>query len=648
VRRLFTSWPALTGLVIVLVLGAAAILNQFQGQMLSRSDQGEIRSALILTGVVVRRNLDGADFGRPALSPAQRRVMGGDVAELLLQNQLVGLAVWELDGHLLYAAGNLLGTGATLPARDLQQAKGQQPWITVTSMVGQPTTFVHEIFIPYDSGHGTVADGVVEVLIPESNIAGEIDRSMVELSAIAGLLLLVFVVALVAFRRRLLAGEFKALHDSLTGLPNRAALRRATDLAIADAQDEDGRHAALLVLDLDGFKAVNDTLGHPAGDSLLVQVAASLSSYVRPSDLVARLGGDEFAILVTDLPDKARAEAVAVNLLARLSADAYSVNSIELSVDASIGVAILPDHGRDVDLLLQRADVAMYQAKRSNAGVMVYDEASDPHDVTQLGLLVELRRAIEQDELTLHFQPKTDLRTGDLEGVEALVRWQHPTRGLLPPGAFIPLAESTGLMQPLTEWVLRHAIAEAARWHDSGLMIAVAVNVSPRSLLDRDLPRTMLRLFADAGLPAHLLELEITETAIMTDPTRANLLLRELQAMGVRVAIDDFGVGYTSLAYLKSLPVHTLKIDRCFVAEMLHSEKDLAIVESVINLGHKLGLTVLAEGIETEEVLDRLKRLRCDQGQGFHLGRPMPTEQLDEWITARLLQRRAVSTPSRA
>lgn len=269
--------------------------------------------------------------------------------------------------------------------------------------------------------------------------------------------------------------------------------------------------------------------------------------------------------------------------------------------------------------------------------IAVYDAANDPYDVSQLGLLVELRRAIEQDELTLHYQPKIDLVTGDLQGVEALVRWAHPTRGLIPPGDFIPLAENTALMQPLSEWVLRHAIAQAAQWRDAGLMIAVAVNISPRSLLDRDLPVTVLRLLADASLPAHLLELEITETAIMTDPTRATQVLRRLQAMGVRVALDDFGVGYTSLAYLKPLPVNTLKIERCFIAEILHSGKDQAIAEAVIGLGHKLSLTVLAEGIESEAVLDRLKSLNCDEGQGYHLGRPMPPEQLNSWVRNHVL-----------
>jgi diguanylate cyclase (GGDEF)-like protein len=426
------------------------------------------------------------------------------------------------------------------------------------------------------------------------------------------------------------------MHDSLSGLANRAALRRETERALAEAGTGPGRVAALLVLDLDGFKAVNDTLGHPAGDALLVQVARSLAASVRPGDVVARLGGDEFAVLLTALPDRARAEVAAGQVLSRLRADSFQVDGIDLSVDASIGIAILVEHGDTVDLLLQRGDVAMYQAKRANAGVAIYDPVKDPHDVSQLGLLVELRRAIANDELVLHFQPKLGLSTGDLHGVEALVRWQHPTRGLLGPMEFIPLAENTGLMGPLTDWVLRHAIAQAARWRDSGLMIPVAVNIGRRSLIDQDLPVAVLTLLADGGLPAHLLELEITETAIMTDPVRVSRVLRHLQAMGVRVAIDDFGVGYTSLAHLKSLPVDVLKIDRHFISEMLHSEKDQAIVESVISLGHRLGFTVLAEGVENQAVADRLTSLGCDEGQGYHLGRPMPCDRLDDWLNKRL------------
>jgi diguanylate cyclase (GGDEF)-like protein len=574
VRRLLTSWFALTGLLVVLGLGAGLVVLHLQQQVSDRAQQSAVETARVVSALVVHRNVDEADFVRSDLAPAEHRDMDADVSELIRQNRLVGLEVWGLDGRLLYGDPKHPAAERNLPADELAQSKLGKPWVTVASGGRGTGIQTLEVFLPFDADHDGGTDGTVEVLIPENKIADQIRRSTRELYSIAALLLVALIGVLFTLRRRLLLREYEALHDPLTGLRNRAALRHETELAIADARAIHSRYAALLVLDLDGFKAVNDTLGHPAGDALLIQVARSLRASVRPSDVVARLGGDEFAILLNHLPDAARAEAIAVHLLDQLRADSYQVQGIALSVDASIGIALIPEHGRDAHLLLQRADVAMYQAKRANAGVAVYDESKDPHDVTQLGLLVELRRAIEQDELTLHYQPKLDLVTGDLQGVEALVLWEHPTRGLLPPGEFIPLAENTGLMQPLTEWVLRRAIAQAAEWRDAGLMIPVAVNVSPRSLLDRDLPAMVLRILADATLPAHLLELEITETAIMTDPIRAAQVLRHLQAMGVRVAIDDFGVGYTSLAYLESLPVSTLKIDRSFVGEMLHSDKD--------------------------------------------------------------------------
>jgi EAL domain-containing protein (putative c-di-GMP-specific phosphodiesterase class I) len=275
----------------------------------------------------------------------------------------------------------------------------------------------------------------------------------------------------------------------------------------------------------------------------------------------------------------------------------------------------------------------MYQAKRTGTGVATYDEATDPHDIDELTLLGQLRRAIEADELVLYYQPQADIASRTVSGVEALVRWQHPTRDLLAPGAFIPLAESTGLLGPLTDWVLERAIKDAAHWHRGGLTLSVAVNVSPRSLLDGTLPGTILKLLAVSGLPAQLLEIEITETAIMTDPVKATTVLGQLRAMGLRISIDDFGSGFTSLSSLKTLPVDTLKIDQSFITNMPQDEQDRAVAQSIIDLGHRLGLSVLAEGIETEETWSQLARLGCDQGQGYLLARPMPAELIEGWVT---------------
>jgi diguanylate cyclase (GGDEF)-like protein len=578
--------------------------------------------------------VDAADFSKGVLTAAERSDMDADVAELFHQDRLVGLEVWRADGKLLYADKRHPGQEIRLPAAEQARWRQDKPWVDVSPPSDRGVRTL-DVFLPYDAGKDGIHDGVVEVLLPELQFANAVSRTTRQLNALAFVILLTAIGSLALWRRRLFMREHEALHDPLTGLLNRSAMRERIRKLVPAPQTTDGRRAAMMVLDLDGFKAVNDTLGHPAGDMLLTQVADRLRASIRPIDVVARLGGDEFAVLLTQLPDAAKAGEIATQLLDRLRTGFYTVHGIELTVDASLGIALIPEHGDDADLLLQRADVAMYQAKSSRAGIVVYDEATDLHDVAELGLLAELRRAIEADELVLHYQPKARLATGDIVGVEALVRWQHPVRGLLGPDAFIPMAENTGLMAPLTEWVLRRAMEQAARWRDRGLTLPVAVNVSPRSLLEGDLPGTLLRLLANAGLSSDLLEIEITETAIMADPDGAVRALRQLQAMGVRVSIDDFGTGYTSLSYLKALPVHTLKIDKAFVADILENHKDQAIAESIIALGHKLGLSVIAEGIENDDVWQRLISLNCDEGQGYHLARPMPSADLKRWMAAR-------------
>jgi diguanylate cyclase (GGDEF)-like protein len=634
VKRVLTSWVTLA-LVLLLVCSAAGLaLRGLQRQVENRAQRGAIDTAEIVATLVAHRNVDAADFKKGVLTATERGDMDADVAELFQQGHLVGLEVWRGDGELLYADKRHPEKEVRLPAAELARWRQDKPWVLV-SPLSQRGVRTLDVFVPYDAGKDGIHDGVVEVLLPELPIADAVSRTTRELNAFAFVIVLTLIGSLGFWRRRLFAREREALRDPLTGLLNRFAMRERIRHLEPAPQATKGRWAAAMVLDLDGFKAVNDTLGHPAGDMLLIQVADRLRSSVRPIDVIARLGGDEFAVLLTQLPDAAKAGEIAQQLLDRIRSGLYTVHGIELTVDASVGIALIPEHGEDADLLLQRADVAMYQAKSSRAGIVVYDEATDLHDVAELGLLAELRRAIEADELVLHYQPKARLQTGEIVGVEALIRWQHPVRGLLGPDAFIPLAENTGLMAPLTEWVLRKAIEQAARWRDRGLTLPVAVNVSPRSLLEGDLPGALLRLLADTGLPADLLEIEITETAIMADPDGAVQLLRRLQAMGIRVSIDDFGTGYTSLSYLKALPVHTLKIDRVFVADILENHKDQAIAESIIALGHKLGLSVIAEGIEDDDVWQRLISLNCDEGQGYHLARPMPSADLLRWMTAR-------------
>jgi diguanylate cyclase (GGDEF)-like protein/PAS domain S-box-containing protein len=425
-----------------------------------------------------------------------------------------------------------------------------------------------------------------------------------------------------------------SLHDSLTGLPNRASFRDQVERAIGTA-DSTVTELAVLLMDLDRFKEINDTLGHHYGDLLLIELARRLTSVMRKTDAVARLGGDEFGVLVTNLSESPSVlEHVIERILAALE-QPFLVDGLPLHVEASIGVARYPSHGGDVDLLLQRADVAMYVAKDSGAPHAVYTAELDHHDTASLTLLSELPRAIRDRELLLHYQPKVDVRTGELAGVEALTRWRHPSRGMIPPGDFISAAEKTGLMQPLTLYVLDEALGQLARWRKEGHEITIAVNLSMRNLIDPRLAEQVADALDSYELPGECLTLEITESAIISDPAAATEVIRRLKLLGVGISIDDFGTGYTSLAYLARLPITQLKIDRSFVIDMNRNTDDAAIVRSIITLGHDLGLEVVAEGVETEGARNQLARLGCDTIQGYWLSRPLPPDELRAWLVDR-------------
>jgi diguanylate cyclase (GGDEF)-like protein len=424
--------------------------------------------------------------------------------------------------------------------------------------------------------------------------------------------------------------QHQALHDGLTGLPNRTLLRDRTGQAIRLA-DRELVPAALLLIDLDRFKEVNDTLGHRYGDELLVQVGERLRAGLRKVDTVARLGGDEFAVLLPKIAHRQGAVEVARKLQSAL-AEPFTLEGLALDVEASIGVALYPDHANNPDELLQRADIAMFAAKDTHAEFVVFDPKLDQHSPRRLALLGELRRAIEDEQLLLHYQPKVDARSGQVLGVEALVRWQHPEHGLVPPGEFIPLAERTGLIGPLTHYVLNRALWQCRQWLEQDHELSVAVNVSARRLLDLSFPDEVAGLLTTWEVPARLLVVEITESTIMADPAHALQILGRLHEMGVQLSIDDFGTGYTSMAYLKTLPVHELKVDRSFVSQMTSSSSDAVIVRSTVELGRNLGLRVVAEGVEDSLTLQNLEALGCDAIQGFHISRPMPPEDLINWM----------------
>jgi diguanylate cyclase (GGDEF)-like protein len=456
----------------------------------------------------------------------------------------------------------------------------------------------------------------------------------------AALLLLVGLYLVV--RSNLRAVKRQGLHDALTGLPNRLLFADRAAHALA-AASRTGAQPTVMMLDLDRFKEVNDTLGHHAGDVLLVQVAARLGKVMRPSDTVARFGGDEFAVLLPEVGPVA-ATGVAERMLKALE-DPFNLDGVAVSVEASMGIASasgadqLAGQGsasEQVAELLRQADIAMYQAKTDRCGYTQFTADSDDGATTHLAVLGELRAALERDELVMHYQPKTSVVTGELVGVEALVRWQHPTRGLLGPDEFIDLAEGTTLIHRLTTVVIEKALTLTRTWLDQGVRLPVAVNVSARTLLDRGFPAAVADQLDRAGVPAKLLCIEITESTIMADPERAIGILRELRAMGVRLSVDDFGTGYSSMSYLKILPVDELKVDRSFVRDMTREVNDTILVQSAIDLGHNLGLAVVAEGVEDADTLGALKTLGADIIQGYLLGRPMPEDLLRQWLTDRL------------
>jgi diguanylate cyclase (GGDEF)-like protein/PAS domain S-box-containing protein len=423
-------------------------------------------------------------------------------------------------------------------------------------------------------------------------------------------------------KAQLAALEHQALHDVLTDLPNRVLLLDRLEQAILASQRL-GTSLALLIMDLDRFKEVNDTFGHHIGDQLLMQVGPRLRKQIRVSDTIARLGGDEFAILLPSIPDVDAAVTTGRKLLRGLESP-FLVDEHAFEIGASLGIALAPAHGSDAATLLRRADVAMYIAKQSNSGFAVYSAEQDRNTPTRLAMMSELRHAIDYGQLVLHYQPEVDLRSGAFTRLEALVRWVHPVHGLLPPDEFIPLAERTGLIGPLTSWVLNEALSRCRSWTDQGLSLGVAVNLSGRLLQDPGLVELVAEALHRWRLDPACLTLELTESSIMSDPDQAMNVLERFRALTVRLSIDDFGTGYSSLSHLRLLPVDEIKIDKSFVLGMLRNPADDAIVHSTIQLCHNLGRRVVAEGVEDLETCDRLRELECDFVQGFFLARPMP------------------------
>ncbi len=509
-------------------------------------------------------------------------------------------------------------------AKENERAAEQNtPWQILIPYAWIPTLGVLLLFIWRRGGHSSLVMGVVVGALVLLGLM--LVRQLVAMRELHTLY--VNNDALASTNMQL---EIQATHDELTGLPNRSFLQRRLEQEAHIAR-ESNIPAALLLLDLDRFKEVNDTLGHTVGDLLLQKIGQRLQNQLRPTDLIARLGGDEFAI-VLPATDAAGAIYAARTLLGALDAPTL-VDDHAFSIGGSIGIALTPEHGDDVTTLLRCADVAMYVAKRSQSGLAEYTPEVDKHSPRKLALMSELRQAIADDGLLIHYQPKVSFSLGRMVGVEALVRWPHPVHGLIPPDDFIPLAERTGLIGPLTRWVLERAVHQCRDWEQVGLHMNVAVNLSTHTLYDPQLLSTVTDLLQKYEVAPSQLTLEITESMLMEEPERAHVVLADLRALGLSISIDDFGTGYSSLVYLKRLTIDEVKIDKAFVFGLGvdADPADAAIVRAVVAMARPLQCEVVAEGVETVETLTFLQELGCDLAQGYYFSRPLPATALEQW-----------------
>ena len=634
---LLTRFAAVS-LVLVVALGVL-MANQLSAMIARRGLAAATDAAVLTTTIAVQPMVSRADLahGLPAeeVAALDRLVRGSHEG-----TEIARIKIWNSDRRLLYSADPHTRTPArpsTTASSELGEALDGEVAAEVISSSPEPDNAallarygtLLEVYVPIVYRDGARPAGVFELYLPYEPVQQSIRADTVRAAVLLALGLVVLWLGLFRtvstasrrLREQAARNEQQALHDGLTGLANRRSLDRELDAAVT----RPGR-AALVLLDLDRFREVNDTLGHASGDELVLEMAARLQALAGPDDVVARLGADEFAVLLPEV-DGAESALLHAEVLRRALTAPVQVAGVDVVLGARAGVSVHPDDAEDGAALMRHADVATETAKQSHLRVCAYDADLDDNSTERLGLLADLARALSQGELVLHYQPKCDL-SGRVLGVEALVRWQHPVRGLVPPLEFLPVAERTGLVHPLTEVVLDLALAQARAWLDAGHRVPVAVNISTRSLLQAGFTESVLTALGTHGVPPGLLGLEITETTIMQDPERALAVLTRLADAGVRLSIDDFGTGYSSLAYLKQLPVHELKIDRAFVAALATSPRDRVIVDSTVALAVRLGLDVVAEGVEDQPTLTELARLGCRTAQGFYFSRPVPAADL--------------------
>jgi diguanylate cyclase (GGDEF)-like protein len=554
----------------------------------------------------------------------------GDVLRLRLRSQ-TGAVIYSDDGSGFHQRPEDEALDAARGSEVVRLTRFNSDSVD-TGKVG-PTSV--EVYLPLHAGGSHRQVGVMEVYLPYAPIAADVDAGLNTLYrnlaiGLTALYLILFGISAFVgrrLRRQVRMNAYLAEHDALTSLPNRVLFHRRVQDTLDRGRDV-GQSTTIAIIDLDRFKEVNDTLGHYNGDRLLAALSERMAAHLRGLDALARLGGDEFGIVLADVSEP---EEILFRLREVIEHE-VEISGLPLSVEASIGYVVAPDHGDDVDDLLQLADVAMYVAKAQHAGVVRYNPSQNHYDAANLALVSELRQAIDGDQLVLFYQPKVSLRDGCVDAVEALIRWQHPEQGLLAPDRFIPLAEQTGLIDRVTAWVVTRAAEDLARLSDD---LSVAVNVSARNLGHPGLAPHIVASAAAAGIAPRRLHVEITETALMTDPERASAVLQELHNSGIGISIDDFGTGQTSLSYLSALPIDEIKIDRSFICDMTSSAGHAAIVRSIVDLGHNLGFLVVGEGVETEEIASALAATTCDVAQGYLYARPMPAPKLSEWLVDR-------------
>jgi diguanylate cyclase (GGDEF)-like protein len=620
---------------LLLAVGAFVILIFVRQHAITQAESASVFHARYVLRAVVGERLTRSDF-RGQLDARRTKTLDALMKRDVLVGETLGVALYGPDGRVTYS-----NDPSVASARDSAVARATldgnvRKTVSAMNVGGRPVK-VLKVFVPVPLGGVDGPAGALELAENYAPIAHAGRRGLLPVIGILQLVLITLYVSLFPLLRRVTARlrgqveqiEQLALYDALTGLANRRLFQDRAEQARLAAR-RDGGGFSLMLLDLDRFKEINDTLGHQAGDAVLEELATRLRRVARATDTVARLGGDEFALVLLGARDGASALFVADRIRRALD-EPIALDGLKLQLETSIGIAVFPDHGDDIESLLRHADIALYASKESHAPV-VYEAKHNQHSPAQLGLVGETRRAIDNGEMIVYFQPQVELATGVTPRVEALVRWEHPERGLLLPDDFIPVARQSALIRPITRFVLDAALRQCREWQDDGIDVAVAVNLAGRDLADSRLEEDVFDALRRWKLDPHLLELEIPESAVINDVEQVRKMLTRLSSRGVRVAVDDFGSGYASFGHLKQLPVDVLKIDRSFVQNLGTNEEDDAIVRSAIDLAHNLDVVVVAEGVESGESLGRLAALGCDLAQGFSLSHPVAPDELTRWL----------------